>query len=1013
MTHYHHLYIQSHFSLMWGTASLEQLARRLKEDQQTAFPLTDRNGLYGLVQHIQICQSSGLRPIIGCELFRETVFPPSQRSFKRTLEGTPPPDQTLCLVKSKPGYRNLCRMLTDLSFQPRRALWELLRDRLEGLILITQTPSILAFHRDGAEVYIDLALGRMARAVELHEQWNLPMVATVHAALPQTQDMQRHLVLRAIDTNSKLSQRHLFQHAAAENVLCSRAHAQARFAAFPEAVRRTGSILDSCEYVPATGKLIFPSNTHGKNAQILRRKAYDGALRRLGSVQRETRERLEFELTLIRKKNFESPFLIAEDVVHHFPITCGRGSAAASLVAYCLGITHVNPLTHHLFFERFLNEGRKDPPDIDIDFPWDQRNQVRDYLWKKYGRNRIAMVANTNHLQFDGALREVAKVFGFGSHEVTHFTRTLHRLKRGLYQPRFTPVWQKVVKWARMLEGSPRCLGVHCGGVVITPQDISFYAPLLDMPIGYPTLPWDKDDVEAYGFIKLDFLGNRSLAVIRDTLQSVSRSKHKKQKELPAYDQLNPIDDPNTQRLIAAGRTIGCFYIESPATRQLLQKAGHGDYETLVAISSIIRPAANAVTEKWVKRHRRFKKGLPPDWDPVHPLFEEVLRETHGLMVYQEDVTRTAMALAGFDAFEGNLLRKIMSKKAPEKLTALKEKFIRGCKQNRLTQNQIDTVWSMIESFSGYSFCKPHSASYALVSFKSAYLKLNYPEHFLAAVLANYGGYYSTYTYLSYARRLGIPVRLPDINWSQKSFSASKRCILIGFDQIKGLKESSIQMILKARSSGFFKDLNGFLARVPLPRKELRKLILIGCFDEIEPGRTRSSLMLHALCHDPEGKEQILKPFAPSTENIPELPAFTEKQRDDIEQAFLTFPVSRTPLQQYMPITRRIPHILSESLKDHIGQTVTVFGTLLSAKTVRTKTKDAMSFLTFEDESELFECVAFPTAYRQFATIMEYDQSYLLRGQVEEQLGAVSLHLNYMKKLDPQMLLTYTQSSML
>ena len=986
---------------MWGTAQLETLAHLLKNDGQNTFPLTDRNGLVGLVQHIQACQKHDLRPVIGCELFRESPLRESslrESSFNELSQASRTPDQTLCLVKSHRGYQNLCMTLTDMSFHPERTLWELLDNRLEGLIFISQTPDILEFARDGAEVYIDLSPGRMAAAVKLQKSWNLPMVATVHASLPHIQDIQRHLILRAIDTNSKLSQKHHFHHAGPNDTWSSRAKARSRMSAFPKAIALTGRLLEKCQYAPSIGELIFPSNTHHKNAATLHKKAYAGAERRMGGISPEARTRLDFELKLIRKKNFESPFLIAEDVVRRFPITCGRGSAAASLVSYCLNITHVNPLTHNLFFERFLNEGRKDPPDIDIDFPWDERDQVRDYLWETYGRNRIAMVANHNHIQFNGSLREVAKVFGFGPSEITQFTNTLRRLKKGQRIPRFTPAWQHVIKWARQLEGTLRCISVHCGGVIITPEDMCHYAPLLDMPIGYPTLPWDKDDVEGFGFVKLDFLGNRSLAVIRDTLANIPHSQEVPQ-EVPSYDQLNPINDTGTQMLIATGRTVGCFYIESPATRQLLQKTRYGDYETLVAISSIIRPAANKVTEKWIQRHRHIKEGHAPNWDPIHPILEEVLHETHGLMVYQEDVTRTAMALAGFNAFEGNLLRKIISKKAPEKLAALKEKFVQGCLKNGLAQQEIDATWSMIESFAGYSFCKPHSASYALVSFKSAYLKLRYPEYFMAAVLSNYGGYYSTYTYLSYARRLGIAVHLPDINKSQKGFSASPGCIIIGFDQIKGLKATSIDMILKERAASPYTDLNDFLERTSLPKRDLRKLIILGCFDRLEPNRSRATLMLHSLCHSSEEQSQMLEPFTPSVKNIPRLPLFSMEQKDAIECSFLSFPVSRTPLDQHSEAIRTTHHVHAEDLALFVGKSITMFGTLLTAKTVRTKNHESMSFLTFEDSTDLFECVAFPESYRQFAISFEYEKSYLLKGQVEEQMGAAALHLTSMQKL--------------
>jgi error-prone DNA polymerase len=378
---------------------------------------------------------------------------------------------------------------------------------------------------------------------------------------------------------------------------------------------------------------------------------------------------------------------------------------------------------------------------------------------------------------------------------------------------------------------------------------------------------------------------------------------------------------------------------------------------------------------------------------------EAVLHETHGLMVYQEDVTRTAMKLAGFNAFEGNQLRKIISGKAPEKLAVIKNKFMSGCYDYGLNEQQTKDLWAMIESFSGYSFCKPHSASYALVSFKAAYLKQRFPEYFLAAVLSNYGGFYATSAYLNYARRLGIRIKLPDINTSQRPFSASHKQITIGFEQIKGLHTNSVTQIIEERKNSVFMNLKDFMDRVILPVKDLKKLILVGAFDEIESGQTRSTLMLRALCHSPSREDNVLNAFHAGLEGFPQLPAFNEKQRDALETEILGFPVSRTQLERFKPEFQQMSHMTAEEMDTRPAQSVTMFGTLISAKTVRTHTHEKMAFLTFEDGTDMFECVAFPAVYQTYAPDIEHGSSYCLKGHIENQQGAISLHLSELKRL--------------
>lgn len=977
-----HLHIHSYFSMMWGTAPIEVLAKKLIERGQTVFPLTDRNSMHGMVEHLRTCQKFGLRPIVGAQLVHRG-------------------EDVLCLVKTQQGYRHLCRLLTGYYRDPRWCLSEALEELHEGLILITQDETIISQLYPTAEVYVDLHPGAMAQANALHRKYKCPLVATSQAYMISPKAWPLHQMLRAIDTNSKLSRIPQGELVSQHSYLLSKDEMDNYFEAYPEAVKATYEIAEACTFAPTPGKLIFPPSEDEHGFHTLREKTYAGLSRRYERVHEEVRRRADYELDMIRRKHFSNCFLVIEDVVRRFPLTCGRGSAAASIVSYALGITHVDPIAHNLFFERFLNPGRIDPPDIDIDFAWDERDRVRDYLWEKYGRNHIAMVCNQNRLRPRSALREIAKVYGLGDKEVADISHKLIKARRSKKKVQLPEPWPHILKMAKRLEDYPRHISVHCGGVVITPDEITNHCPLRPMPIGYDVIPWEKDGAEDYGFVKLDFLGNRSLAVIRDTLKSIDENYG-----VPVrYDTLNPLGDPQTQSLIESGNTMGCFYVESPATRQLLQKVNMGDFETLVAVSSIIRPAANRIATQWVERHRWIHQhGGEPNWKEIHPDLEETLEETHGLMVYQEDVTRTAMVLAGFDATQGDKLRKIISKKnKEEQLRDYQQKFYQGCRNNGLTDEQIKDVWDMILSFAGYSFCKPHSASYAMVSYKSAFLKFHYPAEFLAAVISNQGGFYSSFAYLSHARRMGIRVLGPHINESRICWHGRQGKIRVGFSRIKGLRKDTMTSIMaERRQGGSFHSLDHFLHRVDITLEETKRLILAGCFDEVESDSNRPSLNWRALYWFARHKRQAedLFPDYIKVEDLPVMEPYSSRVRLSLERKLLGFWLSKHPLKDYRECLHDTPTITARDVPNKTNRRVQLAGWLITGKTVLTKHDEPMSFLTFEDETDIYETVMFPDLYRKCVSYLDYNRPYLVTGEVVSDHGAICINLQNLQRLD-------------
>jgi len=726
-------------------------------------------------------------------------------------------------------------------------------------------------------------------------------------------------------------------------------------------------------------------------------------------------ERLQKELTIIRDKGFAHYFLVVEEIARQSPRTCGRGSAAASLVAYCLGITHVDPIRHNLFFERFLNPGRIDPPDIDIDFPWDERDAVLDFAFARYGARRAAMVANQVGFRGRAALREVAKVFGLPAAEIKAMTsrisgywkadRTADAVARHpLFQAEeMNCDWQQILAIARRLDGQLRHLSLHCGGLVIVPDEIRRYVPVEVSAKGLPVIQWEKDQAEAAGLVKIDILGNRSLAVIRDALEAVRRNSGI---EID-YAAWRPLGNEKTRALLQRGDTMGCFYIESPATRQLLKKmwldnprADQCDlFEHLVMASSIIRPAANAFIREFVARMR----GRP--WHVLHPLLRTVLDETYGIAVYQEQITLMVMALADFSAFEGDQLRKIISKKHKEKkLADLRLRFFSGGEEKGVPAKTLEQVWAQILSFGGYSFCKPHSASYALVSCKAAWLKANHPAEFMAAVISNQGGFYSPFAYLSEARRQGLGIESPDINASSWHYTGQGNVLRIGLMQIQGACRAGVEDLLQERERhGMFRNFRDFLSRTGLDPTDVRILIKAGCFDALEGRECRPALMWELLerhRHLEPAKSGLL--FEEPAPNLPAPPHYDERTVLRQELETLGMLASRHPLDLHRKILERLRPVPATEMSRWVGRYITMAGWWVTGKPVQTRLGQPMEFVSFEDTTDLFDTTFFPRAYTRFCRMLARHRPYLLQGRVEEEFGVATLNVERVEWLDEE-----------
>jgi error-prone DNA polymerase len=988
-----HLNVHSNYSFCRGASKIEALVDSTLARGMPAMALTDINGVYGLIWFLQYAAERGLRAIVGAEIRTRT-------------------ERAILLVRNRQGYETLCRIISRRQFEPDFCLVKTLLENRANLVVISDRVSLLETlgkQTGTSRLYLELNNPKIEPALlSFSRKSGIPTVATNDVYFADSSDYPMHRLLRAIDLNTSLSRIPEEELAGQDRWLKPENEMARRYPHVTEALENTERIASDCSADMQIGELVFPSfDAPGcsNSFDLLREECYRGAESRYGELSDSVLKRLEHELAIIKNKGFAEYFLVVQDIVQQSARTCGRGSAAASLVSYCLGITDVEPISHNLFFERFLNEGRSDPPDIDIDFPWDERDRVFDYVFRKYGADRAAMISNHVGFGARAAAREVAKVYGISEQEIKLVTQRIgyywapHDLEDSIQRhPVYKDMelkdpWPEIVRLAAKLEGYPRYMSVHCGGIVIAPDRIDRYVPVEPAPKGVPIIQWEKDQAEDAGLIKIDLLGNRSLSVIRDALAAV---KENVGREID-YGRWDPTTDPKTQDFLRRGDTLGVFYVESPATRQLQQKCRTGDFEHLVIHSSIIRPAANKYIREYV---RRLRGGA---YQSLHPILGEVLGETYGIMVYQEDVSRIAMAMAGFNASDADLLRKILSKKrTSKKLQDYKEMFYAGAATRGVAPKVMDEVWSMIMSFSGYSFCKPHSASYAMVSYKSCYLRAHYPAEFMAAVLTNQGGYYSAFAYISEARRMGLAILLPDVNESRAAYWGKNKTLRVGLMQLKGLRETALQAILEERKRKPFASLDDFLCRADLDLSDLKILIKAGALDGISGGMTRPEMIWKALAwHEARlSRRPIVRSlFQDMLVVPPRTPQYSARTVLQHELETLDFLISRHPLTLYKEPLSKLKLVRGENLPKHVGKRVTTVGWWVTGKVVTTKKDDPMEFISFEDTTALYETTFFPDAYARFCHILNRSRPYVLTGLVEEDFGVATLTVDSVRLL--------------
>jgi len=998
-----HLHVHSNFTFMSGAATVEDLVERARELDMKALALTDRNGLYGAIPFYKAALERGLQPILGVELD----------------DPRDPRTRAVLLAETRRGFSRICRLITRRKLQEGFRLAEELQEPPEGVIILTADPALLErlpASVDGRHLYGELTpaadqedRGRIKRLVETARRRDIPLVATGDVYLVRAADHPLHRLLRAIGTNRTLFSLDGEEQAGARNYLAAAEQMQRLWRAFPEALKNTEAIRERCRLDLNLGRYRFPGFPlpPGETPfSYLWKISFRGLKRRYRPLTERAIERLKYELDTIEQLGFSTYFLVVWDIARRAGAmripAIGRGSAANSIVSYCLGITHVDPLAHNLYFERFLNPQRTSPPDIDLDFCWKRRDQILEYVYQTYGQDHVAMISTFVTLGARSAVREVAKVMGLEPEEIGRLSspipfwgvQDLRTVREDFPECRHLPLDREpyctVINAAQRIRGYPRHLSVHPGGIVISPTPLTDDLPLEKAPKGLIITQYDMLAVEDLGLVKIDLLGQRSLGVLQDTVEAVERHKGRAP---PVENTPAVFRDAATRDLVREGRTMGCFYIESPAMRSLLKKLRTDTFEGLTAASSVIRPgvAESGMMDQYIRRHRD-----PAQIRYLHPKLEKLLGETYGVMVYQEDVIKVAHHLAGMSLGEADLLRRAMSGKlrSREAMARLQRDFVSSCRRRGVSGRVAGEIWRQIASFAGYAFCKAHSASYATLSFQVAYLKAHHPGEFMAAVLSNGGGFYGPGAYIQEARRMGLNILLPDINKSADEYTGSEGVVRIGLMAVKGLSADSVASVLTARREGYFTSLSDLRRRARVGFKELHTLIRCGALDCFELSRPELLWRLEAAGKGRHpGENTVTEALGRSLAHIvPRIPEYSLEERCLIELETFGYMVSRHPLELLAPRSGLQGIVTASRMEEHAGREVRMIGWLIAAKRITArKTGQPMKFMSLEDLTGTFEVTIFPDVYRRHAHLTLGHGPYLIAGKVENSYGACGL----------------------
>lgn len=1059
-----HLHFHSEFSLLDGMTRIEEALSKAKELGMPALAITDHGTLYGAFKFYIKAKELGIKPIIGAEVYKA-----KNSRFDKQPGIDRDQNHMVLLAKNLTGYKNLMKLITKAHLEgfyyKPRVDFEILEKYKEGIIALSggclsgeisellhqnqvvQAEKTLAKYLSifGKDFYLEIqrhpGLDQYMKIneglINLSRKFGVPLVATNDVHYLNSDDAYAQEVMLCIQTQRTIVEKNrpLSMYETPDFYLKSAAEMKGQFLDLPEAIENTIKIANECNLEIPHGKLILPEflTPKGQSADNYLKELTTERLVRVKSYdKKEVDKRITYELDIISGKGYATYFLIVQDFVNwakknHIAVGPGRGSVAGSLVAFVLGITDINPFEYNLPFERFLNPQRPTPPDIDIDFADIRRDDVIDYVRNKYGADKVAQIITFGTMEARLAVRDVTRALGFSYAQGDRLAKMIPPGKQGFPMSisqaleESTPLkfayqteedTKKVLDIARKLEGLPRHASTHAAGVVIADKQLTDYVPLQREQKGekivtqYDMYSMDLNAVsgnKAIGLLKMDFLGLRNLTILEEALNYVLQTQGKK---IDIHEV--SLDDKKPFELISRGETIGVFQLESPGMRRLAKDLRPTKISDIVAMVALFRPGPMELIPSFLEG-----KNNPKKVKYLHEDLKSVLLETYGVLVYQEQIMEIAHSLAGYSMSEADNLRMAMGKKKKAMMKVEQQKFIEGCIHNGYTKTLAEKIFNFIEKFAAYGFNKPHSASYALIAYWTAYVKANYPVEFMTALLsAELQGVAGPQREIKMAqaleecRRMKIKVLPPDINKSIYSFAIEGLAIRFGLSAIKNVGHAAIESILQAREKGEFKGFRDFLYRVELRKvnkKTVESLIKAGAFSSFG---TRATLLINypqivsditTLKQDYEkgqyglfAQGKMPKHLEDTFEPIAEL---TEDEIFMMEKEVIGFLISRNPLDKFKSlIETKATKKMGELNNDDVNKTHILVGIVSGKKIVKTRRDNSdMAFVTIFDETGSIEAVIFPKSFRKLDTVFFINQVIIMKGRVVERENKLSM----------------------
>lgn len=1024
------LHLHTEYSLLDGSIKIDELVKVASDYRMPALAITDHGNLFGAIEFYKKVSKEGIKPVIGCEIY---VARGSRFDKKGSSES---PFHLILLAKDNEGYRNLCKLVTrayteGFYYKPRVDR-ELLQEHSRGLIALSSClKGEIPYHlgkdmheeaKKAVDRYIDIfgkenfflevqdngleeQIKVNKKLIELSREFEIKVVATNDCHYLRPEDARAHDVLICIQTGKTVNDPDRLRFESKEFYFKSPEEMKRAFQEIPEAIRATWEIAERCNVVFDLNAQLLPTFQveNGVSPQTyLRELALSGLRERLGNSPPDIySERLSRELDIINRMNYASYFLIVWDFIRFarergIPVGPGRGSAAGSLVAYCLGITEIDPIKYNLLFERFLNPERISMPDIDVDFCTNRRPEVISYVAEKYGHDRVSQIITFGTMAARGAIRDVGRALAMPYAEVDRIAKLIPegpnvtidealRLEPQLKESYETnPRVKDLIDIARRLEGLCRHASTHAAGVVVSPKPLNDLVPLYKNPTDNTiTTQFDMTAIESLGLLKFDFLGLKTLTIIEKTLKHIKASKGV---DLSLKD--ISLEDKETYKLLCSGQTTGIFQLESSGMRELLIKMQPDCFEDLIALVALYRPGplGSGMVDDFIKG----KKGLKPVRYEI-PQLKEILSETYGVILYQEQVMRIANKLANFTMGQADILRKAMGKKKPEEMEKQKEAFIKGAVANGIPEKKAIRLFDLMAFFAEYGFNKSHSAAYAYIAYQTAFLKAHYPVEFMAANLsADMDKTDKIIKAISECRNMSIRVLPPDINESDREFKVIGGAIRFGLEAVKGVGTNAIESIIETREKdGPFKSFQDFLSRVDskkVNKKVIEGLIKSGAFDSTGIGRKEALSMLEK----PRTDRPVYNLFDDKPMKDNEITfASTNTDKEEIlrfEKESLGFYITDHPLTNYRGILSRLNYKRISELEDIPDRTDVLTAAVISnIKRIRTKEKaEIMAYVTVEDEEGNAEMLVFPDLYKELGSLIQKDSLISIKGTVDK-----------------------------